>query len=133
MVSNPPKLTTLHYKVVRQSVGMGKLPCRDGMMVATRLGSPKSWHEVPGTAELHDPSRRVRYELFLAGDVQLQNRLLYRAIFLLQQPDHTVPTGRNHWVLFQALRARLPSWRPYGTTASSPIVLAPWRSDHLAH
>src|ERR1700693_4137356 len=83
MVSNPPKLTTLHYKVVRQIVGMGKLPRRGGMIVA--------WHEVPGTAELHDPSRRVRYEVFLAGDVQLQNRLLYRAIFLLQQPDHTVP------------------------------------------
>jgi len=36
----------------------GALSRRVKSMVATRLSSPKSWHEVPGIAADCDPSRR---------------------------------------------------------------------------
>jgi hypothetical protein len=41
-----------------------------------------------------------------------------------QVPNHTVPTGRVACFLpFQALRARLPSFSPYGTQTRQPIPL----------
>jgi hypothetical protein len=35
---------------------------RDYVMVATRLSSPKSWHEMPGPGTTENPSRRVRHD-----------------------------------------------------------------------
>src|SRR5258707_7835938 len=101
------------------------------MMVATRLSSPKSRHEMPGkSTEMIRPvgngmiDRRGRRFVLNGG----------RSV---ARHDHTVPFLRRHpgyggqdgtgfsTPLFQAFHAWLPSCRPSGTIYLPPNVESP--------
>jgi hypothetical protein len=70
-----------------------------------------AWHEIPGNVDNKDPSRRARCDL------------RYRALSTRQENRRLSPTdsyrslrdGSRLRGIFQALRARLPSFSPYGT------------------
>ena len=77
---------------------------RDLMIVAR--------HEVPGKRVLIDPSRRVRCDFRAAASIS-EFGLSSNAF---RHADQTVPYGTGLLgYVFQALRARLPSFSPYGT------------------
>jgi hypothetical protein len=60
------------------------------MMVATRLSSPKSWHEMLGNVVLVSPSQRVRYDRLMRMSDPL-------GVWTnLDTTNHTVPHGMDN-------------------------------------
>jgi hypothetical protein len=87
---------------------VGDLSRRDAMKVATRLSSPKSWHEVPGETPKRGPSRRDGMKGFRARlssvDYVCRHRSRTNARI---KPSHQHLQPRGRGVQF-GLRAILP-------------------------
>ena len=91
-----------------------------------------AWHEVPGIVAPSESVPEGRYDWWLIRARQIfvasvsshleDHRTLYITGVTF---DHTVPKGTDRFgCIFQALRARLPSFRPSGTRGRlTPIIL----------
>src|ERR1700722_14180615 len=55
-----------------------------------------AWHEVPGTAQIKEPSRRVRYDSCRCAHRFDMAHISTRNTSAIGWPDHTVPYGTVH-------------------------------------
>ena len=76
-----------------------------------------AWHEVPGKAEIWNPSRRVRYDRFPAAVI------FWDIIIAWLEESYCTLRGGRRLTIFQALRARLPSFVPPGLSNPRTFIL----------